>query len=549
MIKFPSQTGQPTVMKKDFSRVPQAQIQRSAFDRSHGYKTTFDAGLLIPFYWDYAYPSDTHSVSAQVLARLATPKVPSIDNLYATTFFFAIPIRLILSTWQLLMGEQEAPQTDPYDPPPANTHLVPQLPVAPGPNGWTVGSIFDYFALPTGVTGITASVLRFRAYNLVWNEWFRDQNQQAPVAIDLTETTPDVTTDLGLLRRGKRHDYFTSCLPWPQKSEPVAISMAGTAPVNLVSGTTSGPLIRVAATGVLSNADHLVGDDPGSGTTGIFGSVDNPFTTFTRKQIDPNGTLEADLSGLTSLTLNDFFQAYAMQQLFMADARGGSRYTELNRYHFGAISADARLQRPEYLGGGHLPVVVSPIPQTSETDATTPQGNLAAMGIVSGNAGGFTYSSTEHCILLGLICVDADLTYQQGIEREESARTRYDFYWPALANLGEQAVLKQELFADASPADAEVFGYQEAWAHLRYKKSNITGELRSTFTTSLDVWHYSEEFSAHPELGPDWIESNPPVDRTIAVTNAPHFILDSYIKVTSVRPMPVFSVPGIFNRF
>lgn len=545
MINFPGQSSQPSVMRHDFGATPKADIQRSGFDRSHGYKTTFDAGYLIPFFWDYCVPGDTHSVNASVLARLATPKFPIMDNMMLSTFFFSVPFRLILDTAAQLLGQIDSPEADPYDVPPPNTHVVPQIESDGSNNG--LGSLADYFGIPVNdgasnpVIGLRYSAFRFRAYNLIWNEWFRDQNQQQPLQVLKDEA--DDTTPFAVQRRTKRFDYFTGGLPWPQKSAPVTISVTGSAPVvfptvvqggEIAGSTSSNPVVYLRG-GAGGGINHL--------TDGGGGDVAAPEAVKIR--MDSITDAYADTTALTALSLTQFFQAYALQQLYQADARGGTRLTEIIFHHFGVSSPDMRLQRPEYLGGGKTPVNVSPIPNTSDTGT----GLLGAMGLISGSGHGFSYSATEHCVIIGLMCVDADLTYQQGLEREESVRSRFDFYWPSLSNLGEQAVLSKELYADGSGGDDDVFSYMPAWDHLRYKKSNITGLFRSNVTGSLDSWHLAQDFASRPTLGNDFIESDPPVDRVIQVSSEPHFLFDSYFRVNSVRPMPTYSVPGIFNHF
>lgn len=521
----------PSVMKHTFSQVPKAEIPRSTFDRSHGYKTTFDAGYLIPFYVDEALPGDTFNVRATALARLATPIFPVMDNMFMDTQFFSVPIRLVWDNWQKFNGEQKNPGD-------STDFVVPQLTNSTSP--FVANSLEDYFGLPTGVQNLSVSALWHRAYNLIWNEWYRDQNLQDSVDVP-TGDGPDLHASgtYNLLRRGKRHDYFTSCLPWPQKGEAVNIPLGGMAPIAVDNSTPNAYLSINDINGVARNF-----------TTTALNAADS-IKGSTAAAADSEA-LYADLSSATAATINSLRQAFQIQKIFERDARGGTRYTELIKSHFGVTSPDARLQRPEYLGGGSTPVNISPIPQTSPTGtyANTPQGNLAAIGTAQIHNHGFTTSFTEHCIVIGLVSVRADLTYQQGLNRMWSRKTRFDFYWPALSHIGEQAVLQKEIFCDGVPAnDDKVFGYQERYAEYRYKPSMITGEFRSSFAQSLDSWHLSQDFATAPVLDATFIEENPPIDRVIAVTTEPHFLFDSYISIKAARPMPVYGVPGLIDHF
>ena len=543
-----------SVMKHLFSQIPKAQIQRSVFDRGHGFKTTFNSGYLVPFLVDEVLPGDSYKVKLNFLARLSTPIVPTMDNLFLDTFFFFVPYRLLWKHWEQFNGQQDYPGA-------STDYLVPQT-TAPTDKGFEVGSLEDYFGLPTGIKGIKANELAARAYNLVWNEWFRDENLQNPINIstqkEITQASDLDDTGVGdtgftgqhkLLRRGKRHDYFTSALPWPQKGPGVELPLTGNADVHArfgYDGTTTDALTKSAA--------NVVVDGVGVGTlansSSSYGYVFN-----TRYPNSPNdANLYVDLSDVTAATINSLRQAFQLQRLYERDARGGSRYTEILRSHFGVISPDSRLQRPEYLGGSESPVIINPVVQnsaTGETGASTPQGNLAAFGLASSTSAkhGFTKSFVEHGIILGLMNVRADLTYQQGIPRMFSRRTRFDFYWPVLAHLGEQAILNKEIYAQGTSADDDVFGYQERYAEYRYFPSQITGELRSTYAQSLDVWHLSQKFDALPKLNADFIQDNPPVERMLAVQNEPQFIFDSYIDMKCARPMPVYGVPGLVDHF
>jgi len=527
----------PSVMSHNFSEVPRAEIPRSSFDRSHGYKTTFDAGDLVPIFCDEALPGDTFNLRMNGFARLATPLHPFMDNVYLNTFFFAVPIRLLWDNWHKFNGAQDSPGD-------STDYTIPQM--DSDPTGYAVGSLYDYLGLPVQQSQYSHSALPTRAYSLIWNEWFRDQNLQSPAVVD-TDDGVDNYAQYILRKRGKRHDYFTSALPWPQKGDSVDIPLGTQAPVLGIAkldqtyDLAQQTVYETGATGSQTwpiNTAQLIGDGLGKQNFAIEEDVNNAGFPG----------IFADLTNATAATINQLRQAFQIQKIYERDARGGTRYTEIIRAHFGVTSPDARLQRPEYLGGGQSSINVTPIPQTSEA-GTTAQGNLAAMGTTSMSGHGFTKSFTEHCIILGLCSARADLTYQQGLNRMWSRSTRWDFYWPALAHIGEQAILNKEIYLDASANDDLVFGYQERYAEYRYKPSQITGQFRSIYATSLDTWHLSQDFSSLPVLDSTFIEEDPPIDRVIAVPSEPHFIFDSYFNLKCARPMPIFGVPGQIDHF
>lgn len=546
-----------------FSLAPQVSIQRSGFDRSFTHTTTFDAGYLIPFYCDEVLPGDTFKCNCSLFARMLTPVVPFMDNVYLDTHFFFVPYRLLWSHWTNMHGEQKNPG-DSID------YTVPQIVFATKGStvgsttatqdySASVGSIYDYLGIPTGKTGFSISALPLRAYNRIWNEWFRDENLQNSV-YDSVADTDVLPYNYTLLRRGKRHDYFTSALPWPQKGPGVELPIGDYAPV--IYGQTAYSPVTVAGNTYTSieEASSMNGEPvrvrTGADAFTAYWDTNSSTEAFSSLNSRRMVSLWTDLREATATTINQLRQAFQVQRLLEASARGGTRYTELLQSIYGVTNPDARLQRSEYLGGGSTRLAVYQVPQTASTDETSPQGNLAAFATASDTRHAFTKSFTEFGVIIGLVSVRADLHYQQGLNRMWSKKSRYDYYYPQLAHLGEQAILNQEIYLQGGTtgsagkvADEKVFGYQERWAEYRYQPSLITGKLRSTDPQSLDVWHLAQKFDNLPTLSSDFIQENPPIARVVAVQDEPQFKLDSLVSLQCYRPMPMYSVPGLIDHF
>lgn len=521
---------QQSVMQHNFSVAPQAVVPRSSFDRSYGIKTTFNAGYLIPFHVDEVLPGDTHNLQATIFARFATLLFPLMDNVHLDCFFFFVPNRLVWEHWEQFNGYQANPGD--------STSYV--LPTVTSANTTDFGetTIYDYFGIATKKSGVAIQSLPLRCYSLIWNEWFRDENLQNSVTQNFDDG-PDAPSDFTLLRRGKRFDYFTSSLPTPQKGAAVSLPLGTSAPVvrNNTNPTftdfTNNYDLRVIAGSSVVNWDV-----PGIATSAVvFGSSTDPADTG----------LIADLSTATAATINQMRQAIAIQRMREKDMRGGTRYVEVLKAHFGVTAPDFRLQRPELLAVYSTPINIHTVMQTSGTgisSQTTPQANLAGFGTAIAMKNGFVKSFVEHGYVIGLMSARADLTYQQGTDRMWYNSTRFDFYWPEFANLGEQAVLMREIYTLGTSADVDVWGYQEAWAHYRYKNSKITGLFRSNATGTLDSWHLSQDLSS-PALNSTFIVDNPPTTRVKATSGDPDFLADIYVKLISARPMPMYSVPGL----
>lgn len=554
-----------------FSKNPQVDIQRSRFDRSHSVKLSGNVGDLIPFYCDEVLPGDTFQIDTSKLVRLQTLVTPVMDNIYLDTYYFFVPCRLVWEHWRELMGENtSAPWF------PDVEYSVPQvtspLPSAGGSSesGWAEGTIADYMGIPPGVSGLSISALPFRAYALIYNEWFRDENLQTPQSVPVgDDVTVGSNDSSGLfqavrggypLKAGKFRDYFTSCLPSPQKGPDVLLPLGIQAPVyggntaNLVSYDDR-PEWSLDSNGKPSSLMFRHAND-GSSIVGDYAAkLHNASFTYAGSNsgdgvdIYPSN-LWTDLTQATAATINQLRLAFQIQRIYEKDARGGTRYIEILSNHFGVTSPDSRLQRPEYLGGNRMLINVNQVVQNSES-ATTPQGTTTAYSLTVDTHSDFTQSFVEHGFLIGLCVARYDHTYQYGIERFFSRKTRFDYYWPSLANIGEQPVYNREIYAQGTSVDDGVFGYQEAWADYRYKPNRVCAEMRSSSKKSLDAWNLADDYADLPKLSPEWIvEDKTNVDRALAVTSkvANQFFGDFYIKNLCTRPMPVFSIPGLIDH-
>lgn len=531
--------------EQHFSQVPHAEIRRSSFRRPFSLLTTINEGDLVPIYLDEVLPGDTFKVTQNALIRMSTPLYPVMDNCDMDTYFFFVPARLLWDHFQNLMGQNDSTFWA------ENVEYTTPVTTAPA-GGWNVGTIADYFGIPTGVAGLKVNSLPFRAYAKIWNEWFRDENLQQPVTMskaDSTTTGSNTGENLsdaeagGLpLKVAKHKDYFTSCLPSPQKGESITLPMQGNAKI------------------MLYNESELKTpyDQEGKYTTNTWSAV-RTYTGKSSGEHEPTGTniwnkqypggwAGADLSTVTAATINDLRQAIAVQHILERDARTGTRYKEYLKGAWGVTSPDARLDRSEYIGGYRMPININQVVQTSSTNETSPQGNTGAYSMTTSSRHVCTYSATEHGFVIGLACVRVQHSYQQGLRRLFTRSTRFSYYDPMLANLGEQAVLNREIYAQGTDVDNEVFGYQEAWADYKYRTNEVTGEMRSTYAQTLDAWHYADKYTSLPTLSSKWIqEGTENIDRTLAVqsSNSHQFICNFYFDNTWTRAMPVFNVPGL----
>lgn len=537
--------------EQHYTQVPHAEIRRAKFQRDFNLLTTMNEGDLVPIYLDEVLPADTFKINLNALVRMATPLYPVMDNAYMDFYFFFVPARLLWKHFQNLMGQNDSTfwaETTEYT-----------TPVTTAPEGgWNVGTLADYFGIPTGVSGLKVNSLPFRAYAKIWNEWFRDENLQQPVTQSMEDTTTTgVNTGTNLsdaeaggmpLKVCKYKDYFTSCLPSPQKSaEPVQLPLTGAAGIYAYSDKELKNKTEATINSFASQTDF-------GGTTNQRLYDMHLWTSEPEQIYVGNGAekklyhLGADLTKVEATTINELRQAIAVQHIFERDARTGTRYKEILKGAWGVTSPDARLDRSEYIGGHRMPINVNQVIQTSSTDSTSPQGNTGAYSMTTLSRNMCTYSATEHGYVLGLAAIRVDHSYQQGLSRLWTRNTRFSYYDPMLANLGEQAVLNQEIYAQGKAKDEEVFGYQEAWADYRYRTNMVTSEMRSTYAQTLDAWHYADKYDALPILSSSWIkEGTENIDRTLAVqsSNSHQFICNFFYSQAWTRPMPIYSVPGI----
>lgn len=521
----------------NFAKIPDVRMARSQFDRSFTVKDTFNFDYLIPIFVDEVIPGDTANVSMNTFARLATQLVPIMDNLYIDYFFFFVPNRLVWENWERFCGAQD----DPGD---STSFVIPSL-AAFSAGEPDVDTIYDKFGLPTDVAGAwtLGNTLPLRCYNKIWNSWFRDENLQNSVT-ELIDDGPDPIATFNLLKRGKRHDYFTSCLPSLQKGAAIELPLGTSAPV---IGTDSA--ITFWNTGNHAQTGYLTVNSSGlnaaySGSLGADGS-----TVALTSSAAASGMI-ADLSDATAATINSLRQAFQVQSLLELDMRGGTRYTEILANHYNVISPDFRLQRPEYLGGGSSRINSHPVAQNAPTSGSNYFAQLGAFGTSSGQGIGFTKSFVEHGYIIGLACARADITYQQGLNKMWQRSTRYDFFWPKLQELGEQAVLNSEIYlAGSGGSDTGVFGYQERFAEYRFKPSEIHGQFRSTYASAIDQWHMAEEFGSLPALNSTFIVQNTPITRALANSSAPQILFDAWFNYKHARPMVTHSVPVSLGRF
>lgn len=531
--------------EQHYSQVPHANVPRARFKRDFSLLTTMNEGDLIPIYCDEVLPADTAKIDLNALIRMSTPLYPVMDNCYCDFYFFFVPSRLLWEHFENLMGQNDATfWAEPVE------YTTPKTTAPSG--GWNVGTLADYFGIPTGIENIHVNSLPFRAYAKIWNEWFRDENLQQPVTMSKTDaTTAGSNTGANLtdaeagglpLKVCKYKDYFTSCLPSPQKGEAVQLPMQGNAGLKIYT---------------LNENEEIEWPKPSNTAATLSGFTEilkiTGKQTGLRVEANRNGStntgmLKADMSSVTAATINELRQAIAVQHILERDARTGTRYKEYLQGAWGVTSPDARLDRSEYIGGYRLPININQVIQTSATDTTSPQGNTAAFSMTTTSRNMTTYSATEHGFIIGLAAVRVEHSYQQGLPRMWTRSTRFSYYDPMLANLGEQAVLNQEIYAQGNQEDEKVFGYQEAWADYRYRTNMITGEMRSTYSKTLDAWHYADKYDKLPKLSSDWIkEGVENIDRTIAVQSekSRQFICNFYFDQTWTRAMPIYSLPGL----